>query len=105
MINYSHKKLDEYEYHNQEEISFNKHKYVSASIININKLLLPYLDKPNNYEILKSNYQDNLHSVTDYITARSQLLKKINKFNSRFYSDGRSEFLCDTRFIQDVWNI
>ena len=24
-------KLDEYEYHNQEEISFNKHKYVSAS--------------------------------------------------------------------------
>lgn len=91
-------KLEEYEYQNHDEISFNKHKYVSASIININKLLLPYVDTPSNFDMLAHHYRDNLHSIVT-LQHGVQLLKKINKFNLDFTQTDSQNFFV----IQDLF--
>lgn len=89
-------KLEEYEQY--EEIPYNRHKYISTSIINILKLLLPFVDTPNNYTDLRYNFQSNLNYIITLQHA-VQLLKKIEHLNLNYESYDDSNYY----IIQDMF--
>ena len=79
-------KLDEYKNNSKEDIKYNRHQYVSSAIINITKILLPFVYdncSPDIFNMLQNNFQNNLHHIVTLKNA-VKLLKKLEPFNLNY---------------------